>query len=249
MTTGPQGTAARRTSSSRFGEDRGNLFGIMVMQMTMFCFVTNDTLTKLTSDDLATGQIIVIRGLIAVLLLSIILIWTGEYRHLRQSFHPMVLFRATCEAVAALSFLIGLAQLPLANVSAILLTIPLATTAAAAIFFKEKVGIRRVTAIIIGFAGVLAIIRPGLEGFSIYSLFILGAVVGASSRDLATRRIPLGTSLWVVTLVTMIFSTIAGLFMRGNRNLAACQHGELSHSSMCSCVPDLGTICRRDCHE
>lgn len=210
MTTGPQGTAARRADSSRLGEDRGNLYGIMVMQVTMFFFVTTDTLTKLVGDALAPGQVIVIRGLVSLLGLAAILVWSGDYRHMRQALHPVILLRALCEAGAAIMFVIALVHLPLANISAILLTIPLATTAAAALFFNEMVGIRRWSAIAVGFVGVLAIVRPGLEGFTIYSLFALAAVIGASARDLATRRIPLGTSIWVVTFATMFLATFAG---------------------------------------
>ena len=210
MTAAPQGTDSDRTSGSPVRVDNGNIYGIFMMQITMFCFVTNDTLSKLAGSNLPTGQVIFIRGLIAVAALGLILALTGDWRRYRTAKNPIVLLRAFAEAISSILFMIGLQQLPLPNVSAILLTIPLITTAAAAIFMGEQVGIRRWTSIFIGMLGVLAIIRPGLEGFNVYSLFVLGAVVAASIRDLIARKIPTGSSLWVVTATTMTFSCLAG---------------------------------------
>ncbi len=210
MTTGPQGTAARRSDSSHIGEDKGNLYGIMIMQVTMFCFVTNDTLNKLVSDVVPTGQLTAVRGLFAVLFVLAICFWRGEFGSYRSAFHPTVLMRAFLEAAAALFFLKALANLPIGNVTAILLTIPLATTAAAAIFLKEEVGIRRWAAIGVGLIGVLAIVRPGLDGFNSFSLYALAAMLLASTRDLITRRIPAGSSLWMVTLSTLAITACAG---------------------------------------
>lgn len=211
MTTAPQGTAARRVDSSHVGKDRGNLFGILVMQVAMLFFVTNDTLTKLAGADLAVGQIVVARGLIAVVSLSIICFLLGEFRNIRQAFHSAVMMRSVCEAAVALFFLAALPHIPLANISAIMLTIPLATIFAAALVLREQVGIRRWTAVLVGLLGVVAIVRPGLDGFNFYTIYALVAVLLASGRDLVTRSIPKGFSIWIITLMTMTISTIAGM--------------------------------------
>ncbi len=210
MTTAPQGTVATRVDATAIRTDKGNLYGIMIMQIAVLFFVTNDLLTKMGGETLSTGQVVVVRGIVALTLLACMLVWTKEFTRLRAALHPTILLRAACETIAALLFLTALVHLPLANIGAIMLTIPLASTAAAAIFFGEKVGIRRWSAIMVGFAGVMAIVRPGLEGFTFYSLFALGAVVGATARDLITRRIPVGAPLWGVTFVTMLMSTIGG---------------------------------------
>lgn len=210
MTTAPQGTVATRVDATAIRTDKGNLYGIVTMQIAILLFVTNDLLTKMGGENLSTGQVVVVRGVVALVLLAGILFWTREYRRLPAAMHPTILLRAFCETIASILFLTALAQLPLANISAILLTIPLATTAAAALFFGEQVGIRRWSAIVVGFIGVMAIVRPGLEGFTFYSLFALGAVIGASARDLITRRIPVGAPLWGVTFTTMLMSWIGG---------------------------------------
>ena len=66
---------------------------------------------------------------------------------------------------------------------------PLAVALAAALFFGESVGWRRYLAIAVGFAGVLLIVRPGSEGFNVYALWAVAAVVFIVTRDLATRRL------------------------------------------------------------
>ena len=67
--------------------------------------------------------------------------------------------------------------MPIANASAIMQAMPLSVALAAAVFFREALGWRRVLAILIGFCGVLLIVRPGTEGFNIYSAYVLGSVV------------------------------------------------------------------------
>ena len=210
MTTAPQGTVARRVDVSALAEDRGNMYGIVVMQIAVLFFVTNDMLSKLVSADLAPGQLVFVRGVFSLVLLTILLLASGQYRHYRQGLNKSIMWRSICEGFAGVLFIVGLQQLPIANVSAMILTIPLVTTAAAALLLGARVGIRRWTAILVGLCGVLAIVRPGLEGFSIYSLFIMSAVILAATRDLITRRIPKGSSLWVVAFVTMALSTLGG---------------------------------------
>jgi drug/metabolite transporter (DMT)-like permease len=78
----------------------------------------------------------------------------------------------------------------LTTVTAIFQATPLAVTFGAAIFLGETVGWRRWSAILVGFCGVLLVIRPGLAGFDLASLWSVLAVVGLSVRDLATRRVP-----------------------------------------------------------
>ena len=232
MTTAPKNTVAARNATpdarpqphpAPQREDKGNFYGIVVMQLSVFFFVTNDTLTKLIGNALPTGQIVFYRGLLSVLAILVVLVLTGHYRLWRNAGNPVVVFRGLAEAVAAIMFLTALKHLPLANVSAILLTIPLVTTAAAALFLGEEVRLRRWSAIFVGMIGVLAIVRPGLEGFNFYSLFALGAVIMASFRDLIARRIPTSSSLWVVTFTTMTFSGLGGAILGTSENWLAIE--------------------------
>jgi S-adenosylmethionine uptake transporter len=79
--------------------------------------------------------------------------------------------------------------MPLGNVTAILQAVPLFVTIAAVLFLNDTLGWRRWIAVTAGFFGVLVIVRPGLEGFSIYSFWALGAVICVTVREIATRQL------------------------------------------------------------
>ena len=110
--------------------------------------------------------------------------------HLRFARHDrwLVAFRCVAELSATFFFLTALMHMPLANVTAVLQALPLTVTLGAALFFSEQIGWRRIMAIALGFAGMLLIVRPGPDGFSIYAMYALIAVICVTARDLITRR-------------------------------------------------------------
>jgi drug/metabolite transporter (DMT)-like permease len=74
----------------------------------------------------------------------------------------------------------------------------------------ERVGWRRWGAIVVGFIGVLIVVRPGVTGFDMFSLLVLASVLCASVRDLTTRALPAVTPALLVTLATAIAVTVFG---------------------------------------
>jgi drug/metabolite transporter (DMT)-like permease len=118
--------------------------------------------------------------------------------------------RALCEMMATLTFLGALVHMPLANASAVLQALPLAVTMGAALFLGERVRWRRWLAIAIGFVGVMVIVQPGYEGFTVFSLLALLCVVFAAARDLLTRSIPGDVPTLLVSSVTTVLVTTLG---------------------------------------
>ena len=107
--------------------------------------------------------------------------------------------------------------MPLANVTAILQALPLAVTMAAALLFAEPVGWRRWSAILVGFFGVLIVVRPGLEGFNIYSIVALTAIIFITVREIVTRKLSNEVPTITVVLSTAVGSSIfAGIMMIGS---------------------------------
>lgn len=194
-----------------------NVRASIFMMLSMAGFVLNDSIIKSIDGELSTGQIILVRGLIASTLLFVLL-WrqlhvqskTATVFRWRHAAHPLVALRGLFDILATLAFLTALVHLPFANLMALLQALPLVVTLGAALFLGERVGWRRWAAITIGLLGVLIIVRPGLQGFSFYSLLALLAVLGSASRDLVTRRIPTHVPSLVVTFVTSIMVTSAG---------------------------------------
>ncbi len=191
--------------------DRRNLSdnhrSAIFMMLAMVGYVLNDTMTKLVSAEFSVFQVIFMRGIILSLFIGLMVWQQGESLNPFANGDLMLWLRVSAEIVLAFFFLTGLFNMPLANMTAIMQLAPLLLTLVLALFFGEKVGWRRYTAIFIGFIGILIIVRPGTDGFNIYSLFALAAVSLLIVRDLATQRVRANISSLKLVYVTTILST------------------------------------------
>lgn len=187
-----------------------NLRGALFMVISMAAFTVNDAIAKFVSDSMNMAQVMLVRGVFASMLVGVIAWQSGALTQLRHALNSMVMLRVAGDAAGTLTFLLALQHLPLANVSAILQALPLAVAMGAALFLGEGVGWRRWLAISVGFIGVLIVVRPGVEGFSVHSLLVLACVLFCAVRDLATRRIPEAIPSLLVSAVTSTAITILG---------------------------------------
>ena len=188
----------------------GNARGALFMVTAMAAFTCNDALVKSVTHSMNTGQILFVRGLMTSVLVLAIAWWMGALGSWRVILQPAVALRLAAEIFASLTFISALGAMPLANISAILQSLPLAVTLGAALFLGEQVGWRRWLAIFAGFIGVLIVIRPGPEGFSLAALYAIASVIGAATRDLATRRIHANVSTLFISAVTAVVITLTG---------------------------------------
>ncbi len=187
-----------------------NLNGILLVIGAMAAFTLEDALIKQLSSWFPTGQILIILGLGAGGIFAALALATRQPLFSRQAWRPASLLRALSEAVAATAFVIALSLVDISVVAAVFQATPLAITMGAALVFGEQVGWRRWSAIFIGFAGVLLIIRPGLEGFEPAAVLVLVSVAGVAVRDLSTRVISSDVSSLVVS-----FQGFASLILSG----------------------------------
>ncbi|WP_299404380.1 DMT family transporter [uncultured Roseobacter sp.] len=191
-----------------------NLRGATFMVLAMLGFAIEDMLIKFLAVELPVGQIIGMLGLGSAVLVGLLLMLQGQALFTRAMLTPVIALRAFGELVGTLGFVTAIALTPLSSASAILQATPLFVTLGAALFLQEKVGWRRWSAIIVGFFGVLLIIRPGMEAFDWLSLFALQGVIGLGIRDLATRRVPQETSsLQLSFLAFLVLIPSAALLM------------------------------------
>jgi drug/metabolite transporter (DMT)-like permease len=123
----------------------------------------------------------------------------------------LVAARCASEIGATYCFLAALMIMPIANITAVLQALPLTVTLGAAVFLGEEVGWRRMAAIVLGFCGVLLIVRPGPDGFSEGALYALLAVAFVTARDLTTRRMSSAVPSLTVTLLASISVTVFAL--------------------------------------
>ena len=167
-----------------------NLRGILLMCASMAAFTINDAFMKSVTQTLPLYQTIGLRGLIAVLGLGGLVLATRAYR-VRPGRRDggLILLRSLADVAATIFFLEALLRMELANLSAILQALPLLITLGAALVFGDRIGWRRMTAILVGLVGVLIIIRPGTEGFDRWALLGVASVLCVVVRDLSVRPI------------------------------------------------------------
>lgn len=183
-----------------------NLRGSILMVLSMAGFALEDMFIKRLAADLPVGQIVMLVGLGGALIFGAITTAQGRRLWSRDLLTGPVLLRNFGELLGTLGFVMAIALTPLSSASAILQATPLAVTLGAALFLGESVGWRRWSAILVGFAGVLMVIRPGMAGFEPASLFAVLAVIGLAIRDLATRAVPRAISS--MQLSTYAFATL-----------------------------------------
>ena len=198
-----------------------NFRGAGLMTCCVMAYVLNDAVMKLLFADIDFFQAIFLRGLVSLPALLILALMTKNFLQKYSAKNKWLMsIRILAEIGTMVTFLTALKYMPLANVTAILQSLPLAITMAAAIFLGEKVGWRRWSAIFIGFTGVLIIIRPGLVGFNSYSLLALAAVLLLTVREISTRKLDSNIPNVTVAFSTALGSTIFAALMLIGRDWA-----------------------------
>ncbi len=190
-----------------------NLTGILAMLASMALFVANDTCVKLAGERLALGEIILIRNAAATLYVLAFAIAAGGLTLPRNPPKAMLSWRMAAEALSTLLFLSALLAMPIADANAIAQFLPLAMTAAGAVFLKEHVGWRRWLAALAGLFGVLLIARPGSSAFNPAALLVIGSIATVVVRDLLTRQITFAVPTLTLTLMSAASVAPIGLLL------------------------------------
>lgn len=193
-----------------------NMKGALLMIGSMAAFTFNDAFIKLMNAEMPLFQLLLLRGVVTTLCLWGLARSMGAI-HLRLPRRDWgwIVLRTLSEIGAAYFFITALRNLPLANLMAMLQMLPLTVTLGGALFFAEPVGWRRLSAIAMGFVGMLLIVRPGPEGFDLYAIYALASVFCVTARDLATRGMSAAVPSMTVTLAASLgvtlFSAVATL--------------------------------------
>lgn len=135
------------------------LAGIGLMVLGIFLFCCNDALGKWLLGTYSVWQMLVIRSLAAMLLLSPLL-WREGKAVLAAPRPVLQLVRVALSVMESIFFFVAVTYLPLADTVTFYLAAPIYVTALSAIFLKESVGWRRWSAVAAGFVGVMIALRP-----------------------------------------------------------------------------------------
>lgn len=160
------------------------------MILSMAGFAAEDALLKASGQVIPIAQVLVLFGAGGMLIFGLSAMATGQRLFIPEVVSRPMLIRAGFEVTGRLFYTLAIVLAPLSIVTVILQATPLVVVASAAILFGETVGWRRWAAIGLGFLGVVIVMQPGTDSFTIFTLFAIVGLLGFAGRDLASRAAP-----------------------------------------------------------
>ncbi|MEI9410375.1 MULTISPECIES: DMT family transporter [Mesorhizobium] len=164
---------------------RGPLF----MIVSTGSYLVNDTMMKLATTGLPSYEVLFLRGAAATLWGLPLLFALGYGKQIPLIFDKRVLRRNLLELAAILCYVVALANMQIADSTALGQITPLLMLVGSSILFGERIGGQRMALIGLGFIGALMVAQPTMQGISVYALLALGNATFAAARDLAGRKI------------------------------------------------------------
>lgn len=175
------------------------LAGILLMLAGDFMFALNDAMGKWLVASFSVGQVVLIRSIGAFIVLGPMIANQGTAKLFQMERPVLQLLRVLATTVDTALFYAAVVYLPLADVMSFYMAGPIYVAALSHFLLGEKVGWRRWVAILVGFCGVLIILKPSSAAFSQSSLFALVGSIAFAFAIILSRRLR-GTS--DTTLVT-----------------------------------------------
>lgn len=194
------------TRARLFGLPR-NLVAILAMLAGAACLAGNHSLVRFVADEVGALETSALRFLWAV---PLMLPWLIRSRGqvLKTNRHGMHFLAALTTVASTLFLFAGLALLPLAFATSLSFSAPLFAAVMAILILKERVNAARWTAIAVGFAGVLIILRPGVAPVSPASVLPLGFALAYAFWFILMRRLGSSESKATTTIYQTVWSAL-----------------------------------------
>ena len=221
-----------------------NIRGAMLMMASMAGFVFNDGFMRYVLEDLPLFQAVFLRGIFLCTFLALLAQSRGQIRYRPDRANRLRIgLRCLAELIGTFCFLTALMLMPFANISAVMQFLPLSVTLAAAVFLHQPLGWRRVTAILIGFAGVMLIVRPDVGGFSYSAGLMLLTVAVITFRDVITRKLSDDVPSLYVALMTGIVVTVSCGVLSAFTTWTAVSLWHVIYMMVASAILVVGYVC------
>ena len=181
--------------------------GILWMVLTTLLFVTVTALVRNLGSNIPAPQAAFIRYVIGTILLLPFII-TSMKNSINKKDLTFYTLRGLTQGLGVILWFFAMARIPIAEVTAISYTGPIYISIGAAIFFGEKLALRRILAIFIAFLGTLIILRPGFQEILIGQIAqVLSAPLFAISYLLSKELTKTQNSLTIVCMLS-VFTTL-----------------------------------------
>jgi drug/metabolite transporter (DMT)-like permease len=199
--------SATRLPLDRPADAVGRGIGFMVLSVLLFSCM--DALVKWMAQGYPVVQIVFFRNLFAFVPIAIFLSRVGGVSALRVSDLRGHLLRGLVGVTSMFCFFESFARLPLGEAVALGQSGPLFLTALSVPLLAEKVGVRRWSAVVVGFAGVLLMTRPGAGGFDPAALFAIGGAFAYALAMISVRKLNRTESPAAIVFYFTLFALVA----------------------------------------
>jgi len=181
--------------------------GLLLMAASGLCFVLVAVLVRWVGTDLSAPQAAFIRYLFGTLMLAPIFLRIAR-KELQVNAIGLMTVRGVAHGLAVILWFFAMARIPMAEVTAIGYLTPIVVTVAAAMFLGERLQARRIIAVLIGFVGVLVILRPGFQTLSIGQLAQLATTPLFALSFILTKKLTDTDSNTVIVAMLSLVCTM-----------------------------------------
>lgn len=182
--------------------------GITCVLAGMVLFVGQDVLMKDMLTYYPVWMLIFVRSIVALTTLLPLVLWLGAPHRILTPLWPWYLARAMLFASGFAMFYAAFPFMGLAEVTTLFFAAPLMTATLAALFLQEKVGVHRVAALLVGFAGVVIAMNPTGGNFGWIAILPLLCALTYAISQIIVRKIGEQDTSLVIGLYTISFSGI-----------------------------------------
>ena len=178
--------------------------GISLCVFGLFLFSLQDVIIKSFSDTYSVLQIVFIRGVVAMVPILIAVVLTSGWRGMLAYKPRLLLLKGFLGFLCYLTYYMAMAALPLAEVVTIVFSAPIFVTVLSAILLRERVGVRRWSAVFVGFLVIVIVVGPSGDFGHLATLLALLAAFTYACSILITRFIGPNDRPWTITLYSML---------------------------------------------
>jgi S-adenosylmethionine uptake transporter len=162
---------------------------VVFLVLGLLVFSLQDITVKFIGGQYPVLEIVTFRSLVALPLTLLLFRFEGRRGWPTTSQRTLQYVRGGAYFLSYTTHFMGLAALPLADIAAIRFSGPLMITLLSLLFLAEKIRLRNWIALLVGFAGTLLVVQPGMGAFNIGSLFTLASVFFYAVAVILTRKL------------------------------------------------------------
>ena len=187
------------------------------MLLAILCVDMYMVVIKFLGDEYSVIQLAVFRNIAGVIPLFVLILFTKEYFSIFKNLNNKFIILSFLRGLAFLSMnifiFISVINLEFATAMVLTFSSPFFIVILSIIFLKDKVGIYRWSAIIVGFIGVVLILKPTSDIFNFYSIFSIFTAVAWAFSVIILKFIPKGYSTSKIQFYTLLFNVIGALIL------------------------------------